>query len=181
MANVVSQSEPNRVRQRQLGATRKEFFKMGEPTTVYRKPGAITRRMMNPVLIAATRMGVSIWGSRVLEVRGRKSGTVRRTPVNLLTFNGRDYLVSPRGETQWVRNVRADGGRLALALGRRREERVARELSDDEKPPLLRAYLRRWKMEVGVFFEGVSADSSDEDLRRIAPRHPVFLLEENPR
>ncbi len=154
---------------------------MAEPSALYRKPGAITRRMMNPVLIAATRMGVSIWGSRVLEVRGRKSGTPRRTPVNLLTFNGREYLVAPRGETQWVRNARADGGRLVLILGRHREERVGRELSDDEKPPVLRAYLRRWKMEVGVFFEGVSADSSDEDLRRIGPRHPVFVLDEKPR
>ena len=154
---------------------------MAEPSTLYRKPGAITRRMMNPVLIAATRMGVSIWGSRVLEVRGRKSGTPRRTPVNLLTFNGREYLVAPRGETQWVRNARADGGRLVLILGRHREERVGQELSDDEKPPVLRAYLRRWKMEVGVFFEGVNAESSDEDLRRIAPRHPVFVLDDKPR
>jgi len=154
---------------------------MAEPTTAYRKPGAITRRMMNPVLIAATRMGVSVWGSRVLEVRGRKSGAARRTPVNLLTFDGREYLVAPRGETQWVRNVRADGGRLVLVLGRRREERVARELPDDEKPPVLRAYLRRWKMEIGVFFEGVSAESSDEDLRRVAPMHPVFVLDDKPR
>jgi deazaflavin-dependent oxidoreductase (nitroreductase family) len=154
---------------------------MTEPTTLYRKPGAITRRMMNPLLMAATRMGLSVWGSRVLEVRGRKSGAVRRTPVNLLTLDGREYLVSPRGETQWARNVRADGGRLVLVLGRHRDERVVRELPDDEKAPVLRAYLRRWKMEVGAFFEGVSAESSDEDLNRIAPKHPVFLLDEKAR
>jgi len=93
-----------------------------------------------------------------------------------LHIEGRDYLVSPRGEGQWVRNVRADGGRLALLLGRRRDERVARELPDSERPPVIRAYLRKWKMEVGVFFDGVTADSSDEDLARIAPDHPVFLL-----
>ena len=99
-------------------------------------------------------------------------------PVNLLDFEGHEYLVSPRGDSQWARNVRADNGRLVLELGRRRDERTARELSDDEKPPLLRAYLRRWKMEVGTFFEGVGPDSSDEELLRIAPKHPVFVLSE---
>jgi hypothetical protein len=96
--------------------------------------------------------------------------------VNLLEVDGRDYLVSARGEGQWVRNVRADDGRLALLLGRHRDELVARELSDSEKSPILRAYLRKWKMEVGAFFDGVSADSSEEELQRIAPDHPVFVL-----
>jgi hypothetical protein len=96
--------------------------------------------------------------------------------VNLLTIDGRQYLVSPRGDTQWVRNVRSDDGRLALILGRRRDERIAQELSDSEKVPVLRAYLRKWKMEVGVFFDGVSADSDEDDVQRIAPDHPVFVL-----
>jgi len=149
---------------------------MSGPTATYRKPGPLTRRVMNPLLVVAMRTGVSVWGGRVLEVRGRKSGEVRRTPVNLLKYQGREYLVAPRGDTQWARNVRADGGKLVLVLGRRREARVATELSDDEKAPVLRAYLRKWKMEVGVFFDGVSAGSSDDDLRRIAPSHPVFVL-----
>ncbi|HTT92738.1 MAG TPA: nitroreductase/quinone reductase family protein [Acidimicrobiales bacterium] len=151
---------------------------MAEPSTHYRKPGTVTRRLMNPFLVLAMRMGISVWGSRVLEVRGRTTGTPRRTPVNLLKYEGHEYLVSPRGNTQWTRNVRADNGRLILELGRHREERTVQELPDEEKPPVLRAYLRRWKMEVGVFFEGVSADSSDEDLLRIAPKHPVFVLSE---
>ena len=96
--------------------------------------------------------------------------------MNLLEIEGREYLVSPRGEGQWVRNVRADGGHLTLLLGRRRDPRIAEEVADGEKSPILRAYLRRWKMEVGVFFDGVTADSDEEDLRRIAPSHPVFLL-----
>ena len=144
----------------------------------YKEPGKLTRRVMNPVVSLATRAGVSIWGSRILEVRGRTSGSPRRTPVNLLELDGRQYLVSPRGNGQWVRNVRANDGRLTLVLGRRRDERVAHELTDDEKPPVLRAYLRRWKMEVGVFFDGVTGDSDDGELRRIAPDHPVFLLSE---
>jgi deazaflavin-dependent oxidoreductase (nitroreductase family) len=142
----------------------------------YRKPGTLTRRIMNPLVVLAMRAGISVWGSRILEVRGRTSGAPRRTPVNLLDIDGRQYLVAPRGEGQWVRNVRADRGRLALILGRHRDERVAQELADAEKSPVLRAYLRRWKMEVGVFFDGVTADSDDADLQRIAPDHPVFLL-----
>ena len=149
---------------------------MSHTATHYRPPGRIMRRLMNPVVGLLTRAGVSVWGSRVLEVKGRQSGVARHTPVNLLEFEDRYYLVSPRGEGQWVRNVRADGGRLALIHGRRREEMMAQELPDGEKPPILRAYLRRWKMEVGVFFDGVSAESSDEDLRRIADRHPAFVL-----
>ncbi len=143
-------------------------------TAAYRRPGALMRRVMNPLLMLAMRAGVSVWGSRTLEVRGRTTGAVRRAPVNLLRLDGREYLVAPRGDTQWARNVRADRGRLVLVLGRRREERVARELADDDKVPVLRAYLRRWKAEVGAFFEGVGPDAGDDDLRRIAPAHPVF-------
>ena len=149
-----------------------------DDSTHYQEPGWLITRIMNPVVQLLTRRGISVWGSRILEVRGRSSGEPRRTPVNLLEVDGRQYLVSPRGEGQWVRNVRADGGRLALLLGRHRDARTARELSDADKPPILREYLRRWKMEVGVFFDGVTADSSDEELQRIAADHPVFSLSE---
>jgi deazaflavin-dependent oxidoreductase (nitroreductase family) len=123
-----------------------------------------------------TRAGLSVWGSRVLEVAGRTSGEPRRVPVNLLTLNDDHYLVSARGTGQWVRNVRAADGKLDLLLGRRRQHWVATELTDDEKPAVLRAYLQRWKAEVGVFFEGVTADSSDDELRAAGPNHPVFIL-----
>jgi deazaflavin-dependent oxidoreductase (nitroreductase family) len=141
----------------------------------YKRPGWFTTHVFNPLMAGLTRAGVSVMGSRVLEVPGRQTGEPRRTPVNLLVFDGSRYLVAPRGNTQWVRNLRASGeGRLRL--GRRSEPFTATELCDDEKPPLLRAYLKRWKFEVGVFFEGVGPDSSDEELRRIAPDHPVFRL-----
>jgi deazaflavin-dependent oxidoreductase (nitroreductase family) len=111
----------------------------------------------------------------VLEVRGRTSGEWRKTPVNLLRLEDTDYLVAPRGQTQWVKNLRASGeGRLGV--GRRVRSFTAVELPDGEKPPLLREYLRKWKFEVGVFFGGVGPDSSDEELRRIAGDHPVFRL-----
>jgi deazaflavin-dependent oxidoreductase (nitroreductase family) len=142
----------------------------------YRRPGWFTRRILNPTIAGLTRLGVSVWGSRVLEVTGRKSGLPRRVPVNLLTLDGSQYLVAPRGEAEWVRNVRAGQGRLTLLLGRHRDDRVASELPDAEKVPVLRAYLRRWKAEVGVFFDGVGPDSTDAELAAIAPRHPVFSL-----
>ncbi len=141
----------------------------------YQRPGWFTKNVFNRIVALMTRAGISVLGSRVLEVRGRKTGEPRRTPVNLLVYEGARYLVSPRGHTQWVRNLRVSGeGRLLL--GRRAETFVATELTDDDKPPLLRAYLKRWKAEVGVFFGGVGPDSSDDELRRIAPDHPVFRL-----
>ncbi len=150
---------------------------MSDQPPRYKRPGTVVRHVANPLLVAAMRLGISVWGSRILEVRGRRSGNIHRTPVNLLVYRGSEYLVSPRGDTQWARNVRADEGRLVLVLGHRRAERMVVELADDEKPPVLRAYLRRWKMEVGQFFEGVSAEASDEELLRIASKHPVFLLQ----
>jgi deazaflavin-dependent oxidoreductase (nitroreductase family) len=141
----------------------------------YQRPGWFTTNVFNPLVAALTRLGVSVYGSRVLEVRGRKSGEWRQTPVNLLRFGDADYLVAPRGHTQWVKNLRASGnGRLRV--GRRVQPFRAVELAGDEKPPLLRAYLKKWKFEVGAFFGGVGPDSSDDELRRIASDHPVFRL-----
>ena len=141
----------------------------------YQRPGWFTTHVFNRAVAALTRAGVSVWGSRVLEVAGRTTGEPRRTPVNVLTHEGHRYLVAPRGETQWVRNLRVSGTGTLL-VGRRRERFGAVEVDDTAKPPVLRAYLRRWKAEVGVFFEGVGPQSSDGELARIAPRHPVFLL-----
>jgi deazaflavin-dependent oxidoreductase (nitroreductase family) len=141
----------------------------------YQRPGWFTKQIFNRAVALLTRAGVSVAGSRVLEVRGRKTGEPRRTPVNLLTLGGARYLVAPRGHTQWVRNLRASReGRLLL--GRRAESFTAEELQDQDKPAILRPYLEKWKWEVGAFFGGVGPDSSEEDLLRIAPDHPVFRL-----
>jgi deazaflavin-dependent oxidoreductase (nitroreductase family) len=141
----------------------------------FQEPGWFTKNVFNRAVALLTRLGISVAGSRVLEVRGRKSGEWRRTPVNLLDFEGDRYLVAPRGHTQWVRNMRARGeGRLVL--GRRVEGFRATELADPEKPELLRAYLRKWKWEVGAFFGGVGPDAPEEELLRIAPDHPVFRI-----
>jgi deazaflavin-dependent oxidoreductase (nitroreductase family) len=146
-----------------------------EPAQRYVKPGWFTQRIFNPTVARLTRAGISVWGSRELHVRGRSSGEWRTTPVNLLTVGDQRYLVAPRGETQWVRNLRVAGGG-ELRVGRHTEAFRATELPDNEKAEVLRAYLKRWKIEVGVFFDGVGAEASNSDIRRIAPNHPIFRL-----
>lgn len=139
------------------------------------KPGWFTIHVVNRTVAWLTRRGISVWGSRVLAVRGRKSGEWRRTPVNVLTVDGDQYLVAPRGHVQWTHNMRAAGGG-ELHLGKRVQAFTAVEVGDDAKPEVLRAYLKRWKAEVGIFFKGVGPESTDAQLRAIAPRHPVFRI-----
>ncbi len=146
-------------------------------TSHYLQPGWITRNVLNRTIVRLTRMGISVWGSRELRVRGRISGEWRRVPVNLLTIDGNRFLVSPRGHSQWVRNLRV-AGKGELRVGRRIEAFCGTEVTDPaQKIEILRAYLRRWKMEVGVFFDGVGPDSNDEELGAIVDRHPVFQVE----
>jgi deazaflavin-dependent oxidoreductase (nitroreductase family) len=143
--------------------------------TRYVYPGGGTR-VFNAVVARLTKLGISVYGSRVLYVRGRKSGEWRTTPVNPLRFDGVRYLVAPRGHTQWVRNMRVVGGG-ELHIGRKVEPFTATEVSNEAKPAILRAYLKRWKFEVGVFFDGVDASAPDEKLLEIGPRHPIFRIE----
>jgi deazaflavin-dependent oxidoreductase (nitroreductase family) len=148
---------------------------MSEASQHYAEPGWFTRNLFNRGVAFATRHGLSVWGSRELRVRGRKTGEWRTTPVNLLTVDGVEYLVAPRGETQWVRNIRVAGGG-ELRVGRHVQPIEVTEVSGDAKVEILRAYLRRWKMEVGIFFDGVGPDATDDQLLAIAPGYPVFRL-----
>jgi deazaflavin-dependent oxidoreductase (nitroreductase family) len=141
----------------------------------YLAPGWFTRQIFNRLVSGLARLGVSVAGSRELRVRGRQSGQWRSTPVNPLTLSGQRYLVAPRGTTQWVRNLRAAGAG-ELRSGRRTEPFRAVELTDAEKAPVLREYLRRWKWEVGQFFDNLDADASDEQLQAVAPGFPVFRI-----
>jgi len=143
----------------------------------YKEPDWFTRHIFNGAVKGLTRLGISVFGSRVLEHRGRTSGELHHVPVNLLTIEGKRYLVSPRGQTQWVRNVRHAGGHLVLILGRRRELCTVREVPVADSVPILRAYLRRWKFETGMFFDGVTPDSTDAEWAAVAAKHPVFQLD----
>ncbi|KIA66398.1 nitroreductase/quinone reductase family protein [Nocardia vulneris] len=132
--------------------------------------------IMNRIANWLPRLGISVLGSRLLVVRGRKSGEWRTTMVNLLVReDGVRFLVAPRGHTQWVRNLRVAGGG-ELRLGRKVEEFTAIEVADADKVPLLRLYLQKWGWEVGKFFEGVTKDATDDELAAIAPGFPVFRI-----
>jgi len=141
----------------------------------YLAPDRFTRRVFNPAVRGLARLGLGPWGARELRVVGRTTGEWRSTPVNPLAFDGGRYLVAPRGETQWVRNLRVAGGG-ELRIGRRTTPFTATELADADKVDVLRAYLRKWKWEVGTFFEGVGPDDDDATILAAAPKHPVFAI-----
>ena len=138
-----------------------------EPDRAARAANALIRRLAE--------VGISIAGTRALRVRGRKTGKFRSVVVNVLTVGDGDYLVSPRGHTQWVRNVRAAG---AVDMGPRwRRRRLhATEVADPAKPDLLRRYLDKWYWEVKGHIAGLTPDSGDDELRAAAPSIPVFAL-----
>ena len=141
----------------------------------YLAPDRFTRRVVNPLVVRLVRLGLNLRGARELHVRGRTTGEWRTVPVNPLDLDGRTYLVSPRGHTQWSRNMRAAGGGR-LRRGRRLDEFSAVEVADDDKAPIIRAYLREWAFEVGKFFDGITADSTDAELLAVADGFPVFEI-----
>ena len=145
--------------------------------STYTKPPAYVARIVNPALIfAVERLGIAAGGVEILAVRGRTSGQIRKVPVNPLAYDGDWYLFSPRGESEWVRNLRAAGeGELARG-GTIRRFRVAEELPDAAKPPVIRAYMQRWAKQVASIV-GFDADASDAVLAEAAPKHPVFRIE----
>ncbi|MFD7664286.1 nitroreductase/quinone reductase family protein [Streptomyces sp. NPDC059788] len=143
-------------------------------TPAHDKPGRLTARL-NSLVGGLARRGVSFAGAADLAVRGRTSGEWRHVPVNPLTYRGSHYLVSARGESAWVRNLRAAGGG-ELRVGRRRRRFTAEELPAARTPELLRAYLKRWGWEVKPYFGGLNAGSTDAELLAAAPAHPVFRL-----
>jgi deazaflavin-dependent oxidoreductase (nitroreductase family) len=143
-------------------------------TVRYDEPGR-TARTANALIRWLAELGVSIAGTRALQVRGRKTGKVRGVVVNVLTVDGTEYLVSPRGNTQWVRNVRAAG---VVDVGPRwhRRRRAATEVADAAKPDLLKRYLNKWYWEVKGHIAGLTPDSGDDELRSAATSIPVFAL-----
>ncbi|MDT5059168.1 MAG: hypothetical protein QOF66_7534 [Mycobacterium sp.] len=119
--------------------------------------------------------GISIAGTRALRVRGRKTGKRRGVVINMLTVDGRDYVVSPRGNTQWARNARSAGVVEMGPRWRSRDVRIA-EVADDAKPQLLKRYLDRWYWEVKGHVGGLTPQSTDDEMRAAAPSIPVFEL-----
>lgn len=143
-------------------------------STRYDEPNRVAKAA-NEVFRHLAELGISIAGTRALRVRGRRSGQWHGVVVNVLTVDGRDYLVSPRGNTQWARNARADG---AVQVGPRWHRRQVRavEVADSAKPELVRRYLDRWFWEVKNHIGGLTPESTDAELRVKTVSIPVFEL-----
>ena len=135
----------------------------------------LAARAGNELIRWLAEAGISIAGTRALRVRGRKTGKLRGVVINLLTVDGRDYVVSPRGNTQWARNARSAGVVEMGPRWRSREVRIA-EIGDDAKPPLLKRYLDRWYWEVKGHVSGLTPESTDDEMHAAAPSIPVFEL-----
>lgn len=140
----------------------------------YDEPGTLARAG-NEVIRHLADLGISIAGTQSLRVRGRTTGRLRAVVVNVLSVGGRQYVVSPRGNTQWARNARAAGTVTMGPRWRRREVRIA-EVADADKPPLLRRYLERWYWEVSRHIGGLTPASGEDELRAVAASIPVFEL-----
>lgn len=143
-------------------------------TTRYDEPNRLARAA-NEFFRWLAEAGVSVAGSHALRVRGRTTGKLRTVVVNLMTVDGRRFVVSPRGNTQWARNARAAGRVETGPRWRRREVRVD-EVADDDKTELLKRYLDRWYWEVKGHVAGLTPTSTDAEIRAAAPSIPVFEL-----
>jgi hypothetical protein len=154
----------------------------GRPCTYRRPPDSYLRLQWIGPLV--TRLGLSPRDVVVLEVPGRRSGIIRRTSLVRANSGGNQYLVALAGESEWVRNVRAAGGCAAVGRRERRAVRLV-EIPEDLRPDVLRSYVLRWERKPGSravarearYFFGVDPDLSDDQLRAVAPRHPVFRIE----
>jgi deazaflavin-dependent oxidoreductase (nitroreductase family) len=139
----------------------------------FREPTAV-EKLFNRAMGFLVGCGLAPAHMRLLEVRGRKSGKLYTTPVDLLELNGKRYLVAPRGRTHWVRNAEATG-EIILKRGGARQAFRLRAIPDSEKPPILKAYLDNFKTEVQRYFS-VAAGSRAEAFASVAQNYPVFEL-----
>jgi len=141
-------------------------------TTRYDEPNR-TARAANQLFRWLAEAGISVAGTRALRVRGRKTGKLRGVVINMMSVDGRNYVVSPRGNTQWVRNARVAGTVEMGPRWRSREVRLS-EVADEAKPTLLKLYLDRWYWEVKGHIGGLTPQSTDDEIRAVAPSIPVF-------
>jgi deazaflavin-dependent oxidoreductase (nitroreductase family) len=139
----------------------------------FRQPNLLDR-ILNRLFGLLLKLGIGLAHNYLLEVRGRKTGKVYSTPVNVLEYKGKKYLVAPRGYTQWVRNVETSGEATLVQRAERTEVRL-RTVADEEKPEILKAYLDRFKLTVQRYFP-IAAGSPAEAFKSLAMRYPVYEI-----
>jgi deazaflavin-dependent oxidoreductase (nitroreductase family) len=126
----------------------------------YLRPGFFLRRIANPL--------ASLFGAATtLAVRGRQSGEWKTVPVNVLALDGERYVMAVRGETEWVRNLRAAGSGELRRRGKAEPFRAEEIREPDDRARIVRAYLDRWGRQVKSVFDKLP-DPAD---------HPVFRIE----
>lgn len=146
---------------------------MTQDLPAFRQPSA-GERFFNRVFGLLVGLGLGLSHNYLVQVRGRKSGKIYSTPIDLLELNGKRFLVAPRGRTQWVRNAEA-AGEVTLKKGSTRLHYRIQPIPDAGKPELLKAYLDRFQTTVQRYFP-VSAGSPAQAFVEIAPNYPVFEL-----
>jgi deazaflavin-dependent oxidoreductase (nitroreductase family) len=134
----------------------------------------LVERILNRAFGFLLKLGIGLAHNYLLEVRGRKTGKVYSTPVNVLEYKGKKYLVAPRGYTQWVRNVETSGEATLMQRAERTKVRL-RTVADEEKPEILKAYLDRFKLTVQRYFP-IAAGSPAEAFKSLAVRYPVYEI-----
>ncbi|MEM7541395.1 MAG: nitroreductase/quinone reductase family protein [Pseudomonadota bacterium] len=142
----------------------------------FRKPSRIERHF-NRFFGVLAGLGIGRSHNYRLSVRGRISGHIYSTPVNVLRMGAKTFLVSPRGETQWARNVR-DSGELSLKRGNDEASYRASEIDSEAKIEILRDYIGRCALTVQRYFT-VAPQDSDKAYQATAQYHPVFELHRN--
>jgi deazaflavin-dependent oxidoreductase (nitroreductase family) len=130
----------------------------------YRKPDFLTLKVMQPLFAA---LGIA----PTLTVRGRKTGKRYTFPVLPTEYQGKRYLVAPRGNTQWARNLRV-AGEADLKIGRKRRHVRATEVPAGERKAIIDAYRQQHAKDYGRFLAAEFAAIPDP------ADHPVFLVED---
>lgn len=134
----------------------------------------VAQRAANKVFASLARRNLGSGDRHVLTVRGRTSGTLRSTPVDVMQDGDGRWLVAPYGAVNWVRNLRAADGQLTLRRGARVEKLLAREISAQDAIPVIRQYIR--SVPVTRNYWDVTADSTDREIAQDSVHHPVFRL-----
>jgi len=147
---------------------------MPRTTPEFRVPSPV-ERLFNRIFGFFVGLGLGFPYNYLLQVRGRKSGKIYSTPINLLELRGKRFLVAPRGRTQWVRNAEA-AGEVTLKTGSTRQKYRLRPLTPAEKPEILKAYLDTFRREVQRYFP-VPAGSPLEAFAKLTESYPAFELQ----
>ncbi len=141
--------------------------------TFYRRPTKVTQAF-NRFMSWLASLGLMPSDTITLEVKGLRSGMIRSNVVTWVEQDEERYLISPRGESEWVRNVRAAGGDAVI---RRRGGQKVRleETPAEERAPIIKAYLAKTAMATRAHF-GVDPKAELSEFEAIAARHPVFRI-----